>query len=133
MKRSTRAWVRKAESDFQLAASIARRNEPFHDEQCFHCQQCAEKYLKALLEELGLRVPKTHNLVAMLPLLQPHHAVLRSLRRGADFLTRFAVETRYPGDSATKRQAASALRRAGEVRAVCRTLLAIPPSPRERR
>jgi hypothetical protein len=60
MKRTTREWVGKAESDFQLAATIARGAKPFHDQLCFHCQQSAEKYLKALLEELGSSVPRTH-------------------------------------------------------------------------
>jgi HEPN domain-containing protein len=99
---------------------------------CFHCQQAAEKHLKALMAELGLRIPYTHNLVAILPLLAPHHAGLRSLRRGLDFLTRFAVDTRYPGDSASKRQAAGSLRWAGRVRATCRGLLGMRP-PRRRR
>jgi HEPN domain-containing protein len=71
---------------------------------CFHCQQCAEKYLKAMLEELGRAVPRTHNLDDVLSLLLPHCPVLRSLRRGLIFLTPFAVETRYPDDSASKRQ-----------------------------
>ena len=108
--------------------------QPFHDERCFHCQQSAEKYFKALLEELGLAIPKTHNLVALLPLLRPHYASVRALRRGADFLTRFAVDTRYPGDRASKRQAASALRWAGRVRGECRRILGLPLSrPRRRR
>jgi hypothetical protein len=63
--------------------------------------------------------------VAILPLLVPHHGTIRSLRRGVDFLTRYAVETRYPGDSASKRQAASALRWAGKVRAACRAILGL--------
>jgi hypothetical protein len=79
------------------------------------------------MEELGLTIPYTHNLVALLPLLTPHHGALRALRRGLDFLTRFAVDTRYPGDNAHKRQARAALRWAGRVRAACRTLLGIPP------
>ena len=54
MKKTTREWVRKAESDYQLAVTIARGTKPFHDEQCFHCQQSTEKYLKALLAELSL-------------------------------------------------------------------------------
>lgn len=108
MKRTTRERVRKAESDFQLAVTIARGTHPFPDEQCFHCQQAAEKYLKAILEELGVTIPKTHLLVALLALLVPHHVVLRSLRRGVDFLTRFAVDARYPGYRANKRQAAAA-------------------------
>src|SRR5438309_3885171 len=116
MKRSTREWVRKAESDCQLAAAIARRNEPFHDEQCFHCQQCAEKYLKALMEELGLAVPKTHPLDPLLTVLLPYHPTLRSLRRGLLFLSAFAVDIRYPGNNASKRQAVAALRWVGRVR-----------------
>ena len=60
MKKLTAQWVRKAESDFAVAETLARGKEPHHDEVCFHAQQCSEKYLKALLEELGLSVPRTH-------------------------------------------------------------------------
>jgi HEPN domain-containing protein len=127
MKRTTREWVRKAESDFRLATAIARGTEPFPDEQCFPCQQSAEKYLKALLEELGLPVPRTHILKDILALLVPYYRSLAGFRRGLTFLTRFGVETRYPGDRASKRQAASALRWAGKVRHDCRNLLGLPP------
>jgi HEPN domain-containing protein len=98
---------------------------------CFHCQQGAEKYLKALMEELGITLPRTHNLVALLPLLLPHHGSLRRFRRGLDFLTRFAVETRYPGDDASKRQSEAARRWTGQVRDACRAILGLPP-PRRR-
>ena len=125
MKRTTREWVRKAESDFQLADTIARGTKPFHDEQCFHCQQSAEKYFKALLVELGLTLPRTHTLKDLLALLTHRHASLVGLRRGLTFLTRFAVEIRYPGDNASKRQAATALRWARRVRAACRTILGL--------
>jgi HEPN domain-containing protein len=97
----------------------------FHDERCFHCQQAAEKFLKGLLEERGQAVPRTHDLVALHKLLLPHHPELRNLRRGLEFLTDFAVETRYPGDHATKRQASAAERWAGSVRQVCRRILGI--------
>lgn len=39
----------------------------------FHCQQSAEKYLKALLEELGAAIPKTHDLEDLADLLLTHH------------------------------------------------------------
>ena len=134
MKKVTAQWVRKAEADFALARFVRNAKPPFYDSVCFHCQQSAEKYLKAILEELGLTIPKTHILVALLPLLVPHYHSLRALRRGVDFLTRFAVDARYPGDKASKRQAASALRWAGDVRAACRTIVGIrPPRPRRRR
>jgi HEPN domain-containing protein len=29
---------------------------------CFHCQQSGEKYLKALIQELGVFPPRTRNL-----------------------------------------------------------------------
>ena len=132
MKRTTREWVRKAEADYLAANRLRRGSALLHDVVCFHCQQCAEKYLKTLLEELGLPVPRTHILVALLPLLVPHHASLRSFRRGLDFLTRFAIDTRYPGDRASKRQATAAWRWAGQVRKAVRALLGIR-EPRRRK
>ena len=111
---------------------LGRGDKPFHDERCFHCQQSGEKFLKALLEELGQPVPKTHDLVRLLELLLPHHPTLGGLRRGAEFLTDFVVDTRYPGDNATKRQATSAQRWAAKVREACRQLLGMRGPPRRR-
>ena len=132
MKRATKEWIAKAEDDYRTAELIALSSEPLHDQRCFHCQQAAEKYLKALLEELGLSVEKTHELEDLWDRLLPHHPSLRSLQRGLAFLSNFAVDVRYPGDNASKRQAASALRWAGKVRDTCRSLLGLRP-PRRRR
>ena len=129
MKKTTREWVKKADQDYVLAKQGSRSKLLVHDGVCFHCQQCAEKYLKGLLEELGLAVPKTHFLDQLLTALAPRHPTLRSLRRGLLFLTVFAVETRYPGKSASKRQAVAAFRWADRVRTRARKLLGI----RERR
>jgi hypothetical protein len=85
------------------------------------------------MEELGLTVPRTHQLISLLPLLTPSHPTLASLRRGLDYLTRFAVDTRYPGDRATRRQALSALRWADKVRADGRALLGVRPSRARRK
>ena len=129
MKRLTREWVRKAEEDFVLARQSSQSRVPLHSGVCFHCQQCAEKYLKALMEELGLPIPKIHFLDTLLKTLVTYHPPLRSLRRGMPFLSVFAVDPRYPGRNASKRQAAAALRWAERVRAPARALLGI----RERR
>jgi HEPN domain-containing protein len=112
-----------------LAKQGRRSNVPVHDGVCFHCQQCAEKYLKGLMEELGLAVPKTHYLALLLSALAPHHPSLNSWRRGLLFLSAFAVAARYPGRQASKRQAVAALRWAERVRTQARALLGI----RERR
>src|SRR5437870_3612638 len=110
MKKSTRAWVRKAEADHQAAEMAARENTGLHDQVCFHCQQSAEKYLKALMEELSLSIPKIHDLDELRRLLLPHHAALRPFGRGTAFLTNFAVAARYPGFVTQRRTATSALR-----------------------
>jgi HEPN domain-containing protein len=126
MKKTTREWVRKAEADYLAAGKLARASVPLHDQSCFFFQQATEKYLKALLEELGLPIPHTHVLKDLLALLCPHHPSLAPLRRGLTFLTRFAVGTRYPGDNATKRQVQAALRWADKARTAARALLGLP-------
>jgi HEPN domain-containing protein len=81
--------------------------------------------LKALLEEGTIAFPKTHDLEGLLGLLLPHHASLSRYRRGLRFLTGFAVDPRYPMMRTIQRQAASALRWSGKVRAACRRLLGL--------
>jgi HEPN domain-containing protein len=98
-----------------------------YDLVCFCCQQTAEKYFKALMEEQGLAVPRTHDLEDLLNLLVASHSGLMSLRRGCQFLIQFAVDARYPGFDAKRRQAEAALRWAERVRDTCRSLLGFRP------
>ena len=125
MKRLTREWVGKAEDDYHAAERLSDKSRRFHDQICFHCQQSAEKYLKAVLQERGIPFGRTHDLEKLLIVLLPAHARLRGVRRGLKFLRRFAVETRYPGDRATRRDADAALRWAQRVREACRLELGI--------
>ena len=61
----------------------------------FHCQQAAEKLLKALLSELCTRFQRTHDLQELMNLLEgAGHKLPEELRR-VDELTPFAVEFRY--------------------------------------
>lgn len=66
MRKATAQWVRKAEADFAAVEQLAGARPPVHDPLCFHCQQTAEKYLKALLTEVGVAFPKTHDLDLLL-------------------------------------------------------------------
>jgi HEPN domain-containing protein len=100
---------------------------PLHDQVCFHCQQAAEKYLKALLQDRGQVPPRTHNLLDLLILILPRDAALRTLRRKLRSLTRYAVDIRYPDTRTTKKQAQAALRHAEEVRREIRTRLRLTP------
>jgi HEPN domain-containing protein len=125
MKHHTAQWVRKAEEDFEVAESLAKQLKLRRDAVCFHCQQAAEKYLKALVQELGAAVPRTHDLEDLLDLLLPGDASLKRLRRGLSSLTRYAVEYRYPGMRARTREMRSALRMARRVREELRRRLGL--------
>jgi HEPN domain-containing protein len=76
MKRQTKPWVRKAEEDVQAARTLAAASPPLRDIVCFHCQQAVEKYLKAMLQELGVAFPKTHDLELLVDLILPHDATV---------------------------------------------------------
>src|SRR5262245_41959078 len=127
MNPMTREWVQKAEDDYTTVRELARIRKPLNDQICFHCQQCAEKYLKALLEELGQFITKTHDLELLLGHLVSTHPGLRKHRRGLAFLSNFAVTVRYPGKRATKRQARATIRWASRVRDACRKELGLRP------
>ena len=125
MKRQTAQWVLKA--DIESARTLAALAKPKRDAACFHCQQAAEKYLKALLQETGLAVPRTHELEDLLDLLLPQDATLAPLRRSLRSLTPYAVNFRYPGVRATTRRMQAALRQAERVRTELRARLGLPP------
>lgn len=57
-------WVEKAEHDLTAAEhSMSLADKGLTDIICFHCQQCAEKYLKGLLVLHKIPFPKTHDCV----------------------------------------------------------------------
>lgn len=111
MKPLTREWVQKAENDFTVASQILRRRKArVPDAACFFCQQCVEKYLKARMVEAGLPFPKTHDLFLLVKLaskVEPHWLAFAS---AAKAIPNYAVDFRYPGHSATLREARTALR-----------------------
>ena len=58
MKPTTLEWIHKAEEDWHVAQmSYRARKYPSYDAAVFHAQQCAEKYLKARLEEAAIASP----------------------------------------------------------------------------
>ncbi|MFQ6119732.1 MAG: HEPN domain-containing protein [Methanosarcinales archaeon] len=67
MNEQVHEWIAKAEEDFK-AAQILPIDE-FPNIIAFHCQQCAEKYLKAILITNGKTPPKIHDLIKLNDLL----------------------------------------------------------------
>ena len=117
MQPLTSEWIQKAEGDLATARRELRaRTVPNYDAACFHAQQCAEKYLKALLQEAVTPFGKTHNLSLLLDLLKDQYPALELIRPTLAMLSAYAVEYRYPGESADKAVAKQAVKMAEEVK-----------------
>jgi len=122
MKPLTAEWIAKAEADFATAQRESRvRKNPNYDGICFHYQQCAEKYLKARLCEAGIVFSKTHDLVTLLEQILKVEPNWEIFRKDLAYLSDFAVEFRYPGESADKESAVEAKRLCTYFRKIARS------------
>lgn len=82
MKPITKEWVDKAEGDWATALrEIRARKNPGYDSACLHAQQCAEKYLKARLQEANIAFTKTHDLVKLLNMVLQSRAFLECVEK----------------------------------------------------
>jgi HEPN domain-containing protein len=126
MKPLTREWVKKAENDFKVASQILRQpKDRVPDAACFFCQQSIEKYLKARLVEAGLAFPKTHDLSVLLNLCAALEPTWQQFAKALDAITDYAVDFRYPGHSATLREARTAMKHCCLIRAEVRRSLGL--------
>lgn len=90
-------WVAKAENDLKNAAHTFQRGQDCPtDTLCFHAQQVAEKYLKALLTLRAVPFPKTHNIRELMQRL-PARTRPSLSQDEQDTLTDAAAGARYPG------------------------------------
>ena len=127
MKPITLEWIDKAEGDWYSAQRESRaRKRPNYDAACFHAQQCVEKYLKAKLEEAGIGFSRTHNLINLLTLVLAVEPTWTVLQPRLTALNVYAIAFRYPGISATKSNAANALKDCREVRRIIRQSFGLP-------
>lgn len=121
MRPITKEWIDKAEGDWAIARRELRvRKDPSYDGVCFHAQQCAEKYLKARLQEANIPFSKTHDLVKLLKAVLPVEPSWTILETDLIPLTDFAIEYRYPGITATKSEAKAAVAYCRKVRRAIR-------------
>ena len=126
MKPETMEWVAKANADLDTAKrEAAVIDSPNYDAVCFHAQQCAEKYLKAVLVENELRVPRVHDLEALLNQVMVLHPTLSRVMYFARILSAMAVEVRYPGMSADVDDAAESLKATVAIRDAVSLILGV--------
>ena len=90
-------WLNRAKSNLERAKSDSRLTGVYLEDLCFYAQQAAEKSIKSVLIHLGIEFPYVHDITDLLTILEGKgHSISDDIRE-AGRLTRFAVETRYPG------------------------------------
>lgn len=101
----------KAQQDLDAAAWLLESPQALNNAVGFHCQQAAEKSLKAYLTWQDEVFEKTHSLVALVGMCLKFTLEFNELRTAAAVLTPYAVTTRYPGDlpEISKQEAGEAL------------------------
>ncbi|MBD2230476.1 HEPN domain-containing protein [Phormidium tenue] len=92
-------WLTISRRDLQSARALFK--ELILENVVYHCQQSAEKTLKAYLVNQGVVFPKTHDLDldVLLDLCCQSDTGFRRWDDAADILTPYATEFRYPSDS----------------------------------
>ena len=89
-------WLSRARGSLALAKQ-SKPDEAFWEDQCYLAQQAVEKALKALYQHRGLIFRYTHDIEELGTGLERHGVSIPQSVRDAVILSRYAVETRYPG------------------------------------
>ena len=89
-------WISKAEEDLLVVRQLMSADVLVKGAIAYHCQQSAEKFLKAFLVFHGVEIAKTHNIEF---LLEQCKIIDKKFSTIDPFnLTDYGVEVRYPGD-----------------------------------
>ena len=94
-------WLTKAQNDLLNVDNNLAAGEIPCDTVCFHCQQAAEKLLKAFLVAHARPYPLTHDLLLLLEHILPFDPKAEKLRPLLALLNPYAVAVRYPDTAFT--------------------------------
>jgi len=97
MKDGAKAWIVFADRDLEAAKGLLE-NEYVANIVLFHCQQCIEKCLKAILEEHGKQVPKIHSVVRLYRIINEtaEGIEIRIDEDELNIVDDIYIDTRYP-------------------------------------
>ena len=120
------AWVDYAEEDFKASKILMRKSKPLTGPSCFHSQQCAEKYLKAMLIYKNVEFPKTQDLLALDTLCNNAGILTNFAEEGVDKLSGYVSLAYGPSDfQITSVEAQEALQISKTVRRFARSFLGL--------
>jgi HEPN domain-containing protein len=89
-------WIQKANEDLIVIDKLTEYEIIATTAVCFHCQQMAEKYLKAFLIANEKEIWKTHNIEFLLAECSEFDEDFKEI--DPKNLSDFGVDVRYPGD-----------------------------------
>ncbi len=92
------AWMLHAWDDARIARGCLGLDPPALGGAAYHCQQAAEKLLKAFLVSGGTDFPRTHDLDTLVQAVLPRFPTLQSLLAPLGAWTTWGVAYRYPGE-----------------------------------
>jgi len=119
-------WIEKAEGDYETVLDLnSKRKKRQQYIIAFHCQQCIEKYLKALLTLYEINFPKHHDLEELMVLLIKKDPLIESFRSKFKELTPFAVGFRYPGEDVSSEEVKSSVQTVKKLRKILRKKLGL--------
>ena len=96
MKDGTKSWIAFADRDLEAAKSLLG-NEYVANIVLYHCQQCIEKCLKAILEEHEIQVPKIHSVVRLFGIITENIELGYKIDENSlNLVDDIYIDTRYP-------------------------------------
>ena len=118
-------WAKYAEEDWKVANLLLKRKASLNTSICFHAQQSAEKYLKALLVSKKTSFPKTHDLLTLNSLCTEAGIFTEFSPKSLTILADHAVASRYPGEEPTREEAKESIKIAKAVRKFAQAFLGL--------
>lgn len=91
-------WLRYADEDIEAAGVLNLHHRRPLNIICYHCQQSAEKYLKAYLVSKNVTFEKTHDLLKILTTCQDVDPSFEDIVTQCKQLNPYSVITRYPSE-----------------------------------
>ena len=94
-------WMKVAAEDYQVAVHLF---DTFYPKPygiiCYHCEQAAEKAIKALILKSGNKggMPKVHDLSFLLNQIKSKFVITDAMYDYADTLTPYGIAARYPNE-----------------------------------
>lgn len=89
-------WLGLADDDLRLAELTLKDAEPIFWAAAFHCQQAAEKSLKAFLAYNEYHVEKTHDIEFLVKLCKKFSPQIEQFIESGAALSKYAIDPRYP-------------------------------------